>query len=441
MPPTVALVSVSRRNGTRVFEWPGACNTTATSPPTSASAARRSRQPTCSPSFVRASHSSPSWLVASIGCTTVIGANASAVTCSGHCVTVSAVPASQRLRRSKRNSSRRRISRPRGASRASEAINATPSASAPAAASASGMPAAITGGLSVRERRPERLVGLAEGLVDRCRLVAAMSHAVVAARILAAAVPAPVGLLEQLAEVEIEGRVVQPPLAAPAAGERGAEQPPGLLDAGEVLLIGGLLIGVGGRDHHLVDLQLIVEEVEHLTHRLRRVIREEGGVGGHTEAAALRLADCGHRLVEHALAADGLVVALAQAVDVDGEGKVGRWLELVELALEQERLTARNRDDGGTALLDCRHRLLDRHAPAQDVVRMLDLAAARAGEVALEQRLERQHQRILLAPAQPLGEDVPADLEALTQRYAHQALTSRGGAKRTVSRATACSLI
>ena len=58
-------------------------------------------------------------------------------------------------------------------------------------------------------------------------------------------------------------------LAAPV-GERLAEQLAGLPHAEEVLLVGRLLVGVGRRDHHLVDLELVVEEVQHLSAPSRR---------------------------------------------------------------------------------------------------------------------------------------------------------------------------
>ena len=81
---------------------------------------------------------------------------------------------------------------------------------------------------------------------------------------------------------------------------------PGLRDAREVLLVGRLLVGVRRREHHLVDLQLVVQEVEHVAHRLRRVGRQEGRVRVDAEAARLRLADRVDRLVEGALALDEL---------------------------------------------------------------------------------------------------------------------------------------
>ena len=118
-------------------------------------------------------------------------------------------------------------------------------------------------------------------------------------------------------EVEEQRRVVEPPALAAPVGERLAEELAGLLDAEEVLLVGGLLVGVGGRDHHLVDLELVVEEVEHVADVLGRVVREEGRVRRDAEAARLGHLDRVDGLVEDALAFDRLVVALAQAVDVD----------------------------------------------------------------------------------------------------------------------------
>ena len=109
------------------------------------------------------------------------------------------------------------------------------------------------------------------------------------------------------------------------------------------------------------------------------------------------------RLVEHALLGDRLVVALAQPVDVDGEGEVRRRLKsnwssclrssigvraqvdellaldeladhLVDLRVHQ-RLAAGDRHHRRAAFLDRRDRLLDRHPLAQHLVRVLDLAA------------------------------------------------------------------
>ena len=134
--------------------------------------------------------------------------------------------------------------------------------------------------------------------------------------------------------------MVQPPAPAAAVGERLAEELARLLDAEEVVLVGRLLVRVGRRDHHVVDLELVVEEVEDLADRARRVVREEGGVGGHPEAALLGRADRGDRLVEDALALDRGVVALAQAVDVDRPGEVGAGGEVLELALHEDRVGA-----------------------------------------------------------------------------------------------------
>lgn len=127
-----------------------------------------------------------------------------------------------------------------------------------------------------------------------------------------------------LQEVQEERRVVEAPPGPVAAREGLLEQLTGLLDTQEVLLVGCLLVGVGGRDHHLVDLQVVIEEVEDLDDGLRCVGVEERGVGRDPEAARLGLLHRRDRLVEHPFLGDRLVVTLAQTVDVDGEREVGR---------------------------------------------------------------------------------------------------------------------
>ena len=170
-------------------------------------------------------------------------------------------------------------------------------------------------------------------------------------------------------------------------------------------------------------------------------------------ALAALIADDG--LVEDALALDRGVVALAQAVHVHRPREVGARLEVLELLLEQERvraqvdellaldqlggdhvdlgvdqrLAAGDRDHRRAALLDRSDRLLDRHAPAQLVLGVLDLAAARAGEVALEQRLELDDQRKLLAFREALAHQVDAHARALSDLHRHRADLSRSGAQ------------
>ena len=137
-----------------------------------------------------------------------------------------------------------------------------------------------------------------------------------------------------------------------------------------------------------------------------------------------RFADAFHRDVVPALAADGEIVVLPLAVHVDGERQILARLEQVELLLQQQRVGAQvnvllARDQPLDDLLDLRmqQRLAagnatigvphsstalkhssGRQLRLQDVRGILDLAAARARQVAAEQRLQHQHQRILLPP-------------------------------------------
>ncbi len=239
--------------------------------------------------------------------------------------------------------------------------------------------------------------------------------------------------------------MVEAPAPPVAAGEGLAEELPGLFDAEEVLLVGCLLVGEGRGDHHLVDLEVVVEVVEHVDDGLRGVGVEEGGVGGHPEAAPLGLLDRLHRLVEGALLGHRGVVPLAQPVDVHGEGEVGRGRELVQLLAHQQRvgaeehvlaalhqlpddlvdlrvhqrLAARDRDHRGARLQDRADRLGDRHPLLQHPGRVLDLAAPLAGQVAGEERFQFDDQRELVASLELLLHEVGADPHGLAQRHGH----------------------
>src|SRR5439155_22087449 len=81
------------------------------------------------------------------------------------------------------------------------------------------------------------------------------------------------------------------------------------------------------------------------------------------------------------------------------------------------------------ALLDRGQRLLDRHPLLEHVVRLLDLPAAGALEVAGEQRLKLDQQRELVPPGQFLAHQVCTDPHALAQRHGHGDLTSLGRLK------------
>src|SRR5262249_44707057 len=84
-----------------------------------------------------------------------------------------------------------------------------------------------------------------------------------------------------------------------------------------------------------------------------------------------------------------------------------------------ERLAARNRYDRRPALVDGSEALLDAQILPQDLAGVLDLSAARAGEVASEQRLEHEDEGVAPAPTHALLQHVAGDRPHLGQRYAH----------------------
>ena len=79
----------------------------------------------------------------------------------------------------------------------------------------------------------------------------------------------------------------------------------------------------------------------------------------------------------------------------------------------EQRLPTGDRHDRRAALLDGPDGLLDGEALTKDLRRVLDLAAPGAGEVAGEQRLELDDERVLLAPADSVLEHVGADGDGL----------------------------
>ena len=201
----------------------------------------------------------------------------------------------------------------------------------------------------------------------------------------------------------------------------------------EVLLVGRALIGVAGRDRD-ADAELF-GEVEERGDVFGRMAVEHRAVDVDGEALGLGGLDRVDGLVEAAVHAHRLVVMLLDAVEMHREEQIGRRLEQVQLLFQQQRvgaqrdeflarddafddladllvdqrLAARNGDHRRAALVDRVEAFLHRQALVEDRVGIIDLAAADAGEIAAEQRLQHQHQRIALAALQALPQDVGTD--------------------------------
>src|SRR5262249_28120380 len=73
----------------------------------------------------------------------------------------------------------------------------------------------------------------------------------------------------------------------------------------------------------------------------------------------------------------------------------------------------------GSALVDGLHAIGEREPLVQDLVRVVDLAATGAGEIAAKQRLQHQHQRVALAPHKMLAQHVSPDRDSLIERDTH----------------------
>src|SRR5690606_34203015 len=247
-------------------------------------------------------------------------------------------------------------------------------------------------------------------------------------------------------KIEEQARLIEVPLARAllAALEDLAEELLRLSPTEEHVLPRRVVVAVARRDHDALDPEAhrIVEEIRDVVGILARI---ERAVRRDPEAALPRELDRVNRLVERAGPAHGLVVPLAVAVEMHGPREIRRRLVVVDLLLEQQRvraeidellarddaandlrhllvnqrLPARNRDDRRAALVDGAQRILDAHALLQDIGRIVDLAAPGAREVALEQGLEHQHQRIALHALQLLLQDVARDPVLLYEWNAH----------------------
>ena len=123
---------------------------------------------------------------------------------------------------------------------------------------------------------------------------------------------------------------------------------------------------------------------------------------------------------------------LFQAVEVDGEKQVRRRLEQVELLIEKQSIRAQRNEpllcnealddltdlamDQRLAARDGNHRrsafrsrvqaFLHRKTPVEDGIGIVDLAAARARQIAPEQGFQHENQRIPLAAHKLLLEKI-----------------------------------
>jgi hypothetical protein len=176
---------------------------------------------------------------------------------------------------------------------------------------------------------------------------------------------------------------------------------------------------------------------------------EDGCIGVDLEALRLGCLDGGNGAVIHTGLADRLVMVILQPVQMDGEEQVRRWLEQVQLLFQKQRIGAQRHillarheafddltdflvdqrlatgdcHDRSAALVDSVETLLRGQALVEDRLGIVDLAAAGTGEVALEQRLEHQHQRVTLVALELLLHHVGANAHLLHEGNSHDLST------------------
>ena len=196
-----------------------------------------------------------------------------------------------------------------------------------------------------------------------------------------------------------------------------------------------------------------------------RHLIEQGAVDVDAEAHVLGLADGRDGALEGARLGHGLVVMGFHAVQMDRESQIRRGRELAEVLFQKQGvgaqvdeflarhdalddfldllmdqgLAAGDRDDGCTTIIDRLQAFFHRQAFVQDVVFVIDLAAARAGQVAAEQGFQHQDEGVFLHAAQLFAHDIGADTDLLDDGDCHVTLRylrpRRGGLCRRSIRA------
>ena len=195
-----------------------------------------------------------------------------------------------------------------------------------------------------------------------------------------------------------------------------------------MLLVRSPLVGVARRHGDAVDAEL-GHRIEKGGDARRVRIVEERAVD--RDAKTLRFGGLQRRnrpIIDSRLA-DGLVVHLLVAIEMNRPREIGARRVLIDLLLKQQRIGAYNRellarddplDDLRQLLVQKRlaashddhrarrirrpslERVRDRNPLVENSVGIVDLAAARASQIAPEQRLQHQHERIALAPREML---------------------------------------
>lgn len=206
----------------------------------------------------------------------------------------------------------------------------------------------------------------------------------------------------------------------------------------EMLLVGGFLVAVAGREHHALHFEL-----HHFIEKLPDAVGicpfKKGGVGGDAESPCNCLFDSFEGDFVGSVATDGGVVFRFETVHVNAEGEVFGWFEEIDFSLEKEgvraevnvffacdeafddlvdfrmdqRFATGDRDHGGSAFVGGGPALLGGQPFIQNVIRVLDLAATRTSEIATEEGLEHEDERVSLVAAQFLPDNIRGDCPSL----------------------------
>src|SRR5258708_1868824 len=177
---------------------------------------------------------------------------------------------------------------------------------------------------------------------------------------------------------------------------------------------GAVSVPVGGLHQLFEGLGIAFAE------QVAGLLPAENVAGRHAPRRAFVVLIAGQEIQEQAGMHEIPLLALAERKHV-AEQLLARNEAAHDLAdvLVDQRLAAGDRHHRRATFVGGIPAFLRRHAAIEDRVRIVDLAAADAGQVAAKQRLEHQHQRIALPAKQFLLDQILTDAQLLEERYCH----------------------
>ena len=206
-----------------------------------------------------------------------------------------------------------------------------------------------------------------------------------------------------------------------------------------MILVGRPLVGIPGRNGDALDAQVLGGESEEIRRFPGVHLVEQRTIDVDAKAHFLGRADRRDGALEGARLVDGVVVMVFHAVQMDRKRQVGRRRKLIELLFKQQRIGAQIDEllapddafdnghdilvyqrfppgDGnyrGAAFINRVQAFLGAEPLIEDIVFIVDLAAADTRQIAAEQGFQHQNEGVFFPAGEALAQDICADADFL----------------------------